>query len=58
MRAQWSIQLKTLARQKAQNWAQNKSISEADHRFLNASQALEDREAKKAMISKLSYFYL
>jgi tetratricopeptide (TPR) repeat protein len=48
-----SYLLRGLALQKAQNWAKNKSLSEADHRFLNASQTLEQREIEKALKAQI-----
>ncbi len=40
------------ALQEAQVWASSKNTSEEDHRFLNASQALAEREAKTALKAK------
>ncbi|MEN8218146.1 MAG: tetratricopeptide repeat protein [Pseudomonadota bacterium] len=36
----------------ALTWAEGKSITEEDHRFLSASQALEESEARKALKAK------
>ena len=48
-----SYLLRGQALQKAQEWAQNKSISEADHRFLNESQNLEQSENEKALKAQI-----
>jgi WD40 repeat protein len=48
-----SYLLRGQALQRALEWAQNKNISEADHRFLNASQHLERQETEKALKAEI-----
>jgi hypothetical protein len=48
-----SYLLRGQALQKAQNWKKNKSLSEEDHRFLNASQTLEQKETEKALNAQI-----